>query len=184
MPEVEVSNAMTVFIDNAIWSLSIADTFQRGKIYRKGSSPSDSQKIAFKNKIKEIIKSQTADVGANESEGFVKKLKDSQELINGMIERDGYSSGINKFRFGTTQKLVNLYLKYQWCLGWRDEPPHCPFDGIILGEKLGLPDKWTKSDDVRDYLSWVKEAEKRASSEGKTIAQWELEAWNDWLENK
>jgi len=174
---------MKEFIDNAIWSSSIAGAFQRGKIYCKGSSLSDSQKIAFKNKLKEIVKSQTVDVGATKSGCFVKKLKNIQDRINIMIKGDEYSEGINEFRFGTTQKLVNLYLKYQWCLGWRNEPPHCPFDGIILGKRLGLPDKWTESDDVRDYLIWVEAAKKKASLEGKSIAQWELEAWNNWLEN-
>ena len=34
----------------------------------------------------------------------------------------------NEFRIGITQKLVNMHLKYLWCTGVIEEPPHCPID--------------------------------------------------------
>ncbi len=51
----------------------------------------------------------------------------------------------NGFRVGIAQKALNLYLKYLWCLGKITEPPHCPFDSIIISEiKCNI--KWTEMD--------------------------------------
>lgn len=37
-----------------------------------------------------------------------------------------------RMKIGHAQKALNLYLKYMWCAGWVREPPHCPFDRIVL----------------------------------------------------
>ena len=37
------------------------------------------------------------------------------------------------FKIGHSQKLLNLMLKYYWCLEWlKYTPPHCPIDRMIL----------------------------------------------------
>ena len=101
-----------------------------------------------------------------------------------------------KYRFGRAQKLLNVYLKYLWCLGNITTPPHCTFDmGIIglswdnLGDELTLvppemaDDKvtwnWTQSDDVNHYLLWVSGAKSAAKKGGHcSPAEWELVEWN------
>jgi len=183
MTQGELSTIQREFIESQIWSLSIAGAFQHGKIYHKNPLFTDKEKAKFKSELKEIIGSKINQLNANENEGFIATLKGIQDRINAMIESNGYSTGIQHFRFGTLQKLVNLYLKYQWCIGWQPEPPHCPFDGRIL-ERLKVSDQWTKSDSSDEYRNWVTKAQDKAESKGKTIAQWELEAWNEWLRDK
>ena len=81
------------------------------------------------------------------------------------------------FRLGTAQKLLNLYLKYCWAVGWNPEPPHGPFDdGIIKKLSLAEPIKWAKLDRVEDYSRLVEVAEKAAADDC-SIAVWELKEW-------
>lgn len=102
-----------------------------------------------------------------------------------------------KFRFGCAQKLLNLYLKYQWCKGiLKTPPPHCTFDDEIIDlGKQALGDvqtqlapkevvdngstwKWTESDDVNHYLLWVAGAKMAAENDGyRSVAEWELFNW-------
>ena len=81
-----------------------------------------------------------------------------------------------RFRLGTAQKLLNLYLKYCWSVGWNPEPPHCPFDGRII-KKLSLPEpiNWTELELVEDYWTLVEAARKKAAP--CSIAVWELKEW-------
>lgn len=109
------------------------------------------------------------------------------------------------FRVGISQKLINLYLKYRWCLGWSPEPPpHCPFDGQVIAylqknvSDDGLKQKiqnirWTKMGSkengsaeygvergIKDYQSLVEAAKKVYEKEGcQSIAEWELKFWNE-----
>ncbi len=173
------------FIESQIWSLSISAAFQRGNVYKKDSKLSDEDKTTFKSELKTIIDNKVPHV---KQEDFISLLESTKDEINGMIKQQKFSYGIGNdgslFRFGTLQKLFNLYLKYQWCLGWRPEPPHCPFDGIIL-RKLGNHDAtWTTSDDVSEYSKWVKLAKDKAKEKDLSIAQWELNEWSEWLEQQ
>jgi len=178
MTQEELSTIQRQFIESQIWSLSIAGAFQHGNIYHKNSLLTDKEKASFKSELKNIIDSHIDQLSANKNEGFIAQLEGIQDRINAMIKNNGYSKGVQYFRFGTLQKLVNLYLKYQWCLGWLAEPPHCPFDGVIL-EKLKVKGKWTESDDSHEYKEWVNKAQEEAN--GTSIAQWELNTWNAWL---
>jgi hypothetical protein len=88
----------------------------------------------------------------------------------GSILKDG------RFRVGSAQKAVNLYLKYLWCTEQIRMPPHCPFDSIIISK---LPDcsdlNWTELDTVKDYERLVKAA--RAKAGNIPLARWELETY-------
>jgi hypothetical protein len=79
-----------------------------------------------------------------------------------------------RLRFGIAQKLINLYLKYRWCLGQIPTPPHCPFDRIIIS-KIGLYNgviNWTEIDCPNTYRSLVEKAQIKAGE--MSIAEWEL----------
>ena len=94
-----------------------------------------------------------------------------------------------RFRIGTTQKFVNLYLKYLWAGNKIPEPPHCPFDRIILVNKLRTQAKWTRMDNINEYEQWVDRwVDKVACLVAKnkqyssitewSIAEWELVEYN------
>jgi len=165
------------FIESQIWSLSISAAFQRGNIYK---SSGKINRDDFKRDLKEIIVPRIDQSDSKNDYEFISLLEVFQKSINEMIVNKGYSEGVKRFRFGTLQKLVNLYLKYLWCLGWLEKKPlHCPFDGIILKE-LNITDNWTESDDVERYRVWVDTARKTAEAKELSIPQWELEIWNKW----
>jgi len=89
-----------------------------------------------------------------------------------------------RFRIGITQKLVNLYLKYIWVLEWIPEPPHCPFDGVVISHIAGLPAEsrnWTALDNLDAYRKLVDLALKTARDQKySSLAIWELENYEKW----
>lgn len=83
------------------------------------------------------------------------------------------------FRIGIAQKALNLYLKYLWCIGIIEEPPHCPFDYNIIKKIPGYKgDSWTSINSIADYKELVSEAKKVAGE--KTLSLWELSLWNEY----
>ncbi len=83
------------------------------------------------------------------------------------------------FRIGIAQKALNLYLKYLWCIGIIEEPPHCPFDYNIIKNIPGYNgDSWTSLNCINDYKQLVSEAKKVAGE--KTLSMWELSLWNEY----
>ena len=80
------------------------------------------------------------------------------------------------FNIGVAQKLLNLQLKYLWCMGDIKTPPHCPVDSIILKKtKLKGKCNWTEMDSIDDYKKVIEAIAKQASDDDfKNIAEWEL----------
>jgi hypothetical protein len=83
-----------------------------------------------------------------------------------------------RFRIGSAQKALNLYLKYLWCLGKICSPPHCPFDRQIIAS---LPNytgpSWTKLVREEDYRALVEAA--KAKAQDSSLAAWELRIYNN-----
>lgn len=81
-----------------------------------------------------------------------------------------------RFRIGNAQKALNLLLKYLWTLDRIPEPPHCPFDAIVIQQ---IPShrnvRWTQLDNIDDYSILVTEANKIAHP--RSLSMWELEVW-------
>lgn len=79
------------------------------------------------------------------------------------------------YKFGVAQNLMNLLLKYLWCLGYIPEPPPCPVDRIILS-KTSLRGKlnWTQIQSADEYRKAISAIQKVACQERLSIAQWEL----------
>ena len=114
---------------------------------------------------------------------FGTKEKITEDLLIQKISYLVKKFNSNNFRFniGHSQKLINILLKYYWCLGWlKNEPPHCPLDRIVLSKAQikteGKTPSWTKMDSIEDYKKYIKEIKKIADP--KSIAIWELEIFN------
>ena len=91
-----------------------------------------------------------------------------------------------RLRIGTSQKALNLYLKFAWSHGWIAKPPHCPFDSIVLAE-LDLSGHccekcrlWTKMDCVSCYRYWVDRAKEKVQEcpVCVSLSDWEVCIWN------
>jgi hypothetical protein len=100
------------------------------------------------------------------------------EKIASTLSRE-YSSILNdgKLRFGTSQKALNLYLKFLWRLGSIPPPPHCPVDRVIL-KVGGISDSWTRCDSKNQYIGWIQKLRKKAEYDGLSLGDWEYKYWN------
>lgn len=174
-----MENDKWIFVENMIMSSSIGGAFLRGNIYESNIRTNDKDKFKelLKEKLREYIELYKNKVNSEQHIKNIKKLSEEisrqqQEILQGGC-----------FRIGTTQKVLNLYLKYLWVLGEIPKPPHCPFDSIIIDE-LGLSIKWTELNDIEIYeQQLVKEVDKKAKAENLSIAEWELKFYNQIIKN-
>ena len=160
------------FIDNEIWILTFGGAFQRSGIYISGTK--DGKKIEFRNQLRIKIEELVQQYKSNVDE--IKHINNINELIDASVNealKDG------KLRFGIAQKLFNLYLKYEWCRGKIEEPPHCPVDRIVLSElNRNNPESWTKIIDDKQYLKLIADLKFKASLYNESLAIWELNVFN------
>jgi hypothetical protein len=84
--------------------------------------------------------------------------------------RDSLHNG--RFRYGISQKLINLHLKYLWSIGLIEEPPHCPLDGIVR-DLANLNYDWTTSDSQEEYMEAIRALERLAQP--RSLSVWELQ---------
>ena len=166
----EISSIKENYLKDEIWVLSLNASFQRNGIYKKQASSKDKQ--LFRNELKSYIQDTIVPRYKNKVEEDEHK-KNLKLIIDSSIE---YGSILKhgQLSIGAVQKLLNLTLKYYWCLGLIPEPPHFPIDRII--QKKLPPDSrknWTEMS-FEDYSSIIKAA-KNNLKDGETLAQWELQ---------
>lgn len=161
------NNAMTNFIKNEIFILTISGAFGRNSVYKVGIS--EKTKSKFREKIKLLLidleEKYLKTVKESDHLAILDKLKENIEVQSREILRDDHIT------FGTTQKLLNLYLKYLWCLGLINEPPHCPIDRTILNKIKDYKTSWTKME--REGYCQAIEMIKLIKGTN-SIAEWEL----------
>ena len=168
------------FIDNEIWILTFGGGFQRANIYQK--EVADSAKSEFRNSLKNEIKRLV------ESHYSKNECSPQKHLENIVYLSDWTAKHFNgilkggKINIGVSQKLLNLYLKYQWCLNKIPRPPHCPLDRIVISQfEKTNPTPWTKIDEIGEYERLISEAKIKASDQ--SLADWELAIFNRRNEN-
>lgn len=176
------TDAKRQFMMDEIWMLSVAGAFQRAGIY-KNKSFSESKREEFRAEVRGIVDKWVCYLlQAKDDSEYIDKLERIRDAINEIGKK--YSGDVSEFHLGKVQKLVNLYLKYQWCIGLIDNTHvlHCPFDRTIL-ESLGINDAWTQSagsecENRKRYKGWVEAARKKAGDGKQSIAEWEVKVFN------
>ncbi len=160
------------FILNEIWMLTVNAAFQRANVYNENAT--ETEKKSFKFMLKGYIDNCLVE---NNSMTI-----DDNEHIEKIKELSRYSANFSnilnggKLNFGVSQKLLNLYLKYLWCLDLlKTPPPHFPVDRIIQRELELSPVAWTQMKDEKEYLRIITIAKERLlSTEHNCIAELEL----------
>ncbi|WP_271425193.1 hypothetical protein [Aequorivita sinensis] len=158
------------FLKNEIWMLTFGGAFQRNKVYAE--KVSEKQREVFRKELrnyfeKEILPAYDNGVEHDEHCAMIEKI---------VADSSKYKSILSKERLsvGTAQKLLNLVLKYYWCLGWLPEPPHFPIDSRI---QTYLPVKskmsWTKIKSMDEYQGII-DCARRELKDGESLARWEL----------
>lgn len=176
------------FIIDELWALSVAGAFQRANIYKPDIN--DENKKEFKKALK------------NELELLVQKQYSNPVNENIHIENiyalSAYSKKFSKllkngeFNFGVSQKILNLFLKYIWCLKLIPTPPHFPVDRMIqiklnsLASEKNLKIRkvtpWTQFEVENQYLEIIRFAESMKKNDhkfsGMSLAEMELALFN------
>ncbi len=178
-PAEHVSESQSKFLKGEILFLSLqAALSTRSRdypVYAKGVRPDD--RAPFRESLMEYL-----DRNANQHESGRVSDKEHCCLIEELsLEMSSSSFGKllhkDRFRIGVAQKALNLYLKYLWCLEKIPEPPHCPFDNIVIGELDNCGGiAWTEFDDTLVYEHLVHQARLKAGD--LSLAEWELRIFN------
>jgi len=160
------------FLRDEFFNCSIRGAFQRGRVYCPEAD--ENAHYRFREALRDWLShretSYTATLKEDEHVKNIGALSDEMSAAHAAKLMGG------RFRIGIAQKVLNLYLKYLWCLGKIPTPPHCPFDAIIIDQLPDGPhDPWTQLDSIEKYLALVSAAKKLAGQ--KSLADWELNVY-------
>lgn len=155
------------FILDQVWMMTIQASFQRAKVY-KGHANKEARKLELRRQIEELAKQYNNAVSQEDHIANIKSICCKDEL------------GLN-INLGVAQKLLNLYLKYLWTLGYiKASPPHFPVDRMIQEAlKYKKLFNWTELEEIDPYLDFIEfsrsEMEKRKIG---SLAELELVVYN------
>lgn len=167
-------SAQQDFIISELWILSWGASVQRAKLFVDGVL--EAQRKRFRREIieyadTELLPSYSVPVSDSEHCARIGALSEYGTSIGaGVLGPAGY-------KIGVAQKLLNLQLKYMWCLGLAAEPPHCPVDRVMI-QKTRLRNRvaWTQIHSLPQYLEVIASLREVAGS--KSLAEWELEIYD------
>lgn len=161
------------FLKEEVWVLAFSAAFQRANVY--GNNVTSKDKQDFKTMMRGFIEAVVV-YKVQSSESLIDE--EHLELLHQVID---YSSNFENtlangtLNLGVAQKLVNLILKYYWCLGLIKEPPHFPIDRIIQRHiDSSSRINWTEMTKDEEYLQVINAVRDQALAKGETLAQWEL----------
>ena len=157
------------FIETEIWLLTIGGGFQRANVYINGAT--DKARSEFRNELHKEVKEI-----AVEYKDTVSEARHIDNIIKiSRLKHSALNNGC--MNFGVSQKILNLYLKYLWCLGEISTPPHFPVDRIIQ-QKLKITPviSWTQIDSPEKYMQIIEyaHAKRQAEKMYNSIAEQEL----------
>ena len=158
------------FIKDQLWNAAWRASIQRANVYSQNKNQ-DTLKQFRKDIKKDVLEFIDNNIDYLSEEKLMQKI----ESLSKKFSRDGIS-----FKIGHSQKLLNLMLKYFWCLGWlKYTPPHCPVDRMILvAAKVKINGKtpsWTKLRSIVEYKDMIDQIK---FNEGvQFLSEWELKEY-------
>lgn len=165
----------TEYIVSELWILAWNASVQRAALYKRGVRESKNDAInIFRNQLINFIKTKLLPQYSIKV-GEPQHCRNIQELVDYANKIDNGLLGENGYKYGVAQKVLNLSLKYYWCLGQIQEPPHCPIDRIVIDKTpyRGMIN-WTKILTEKEYLKIISTVRSLAEQQKYSIAQWEL----------
>ena len=171
-------NLQQNFLYREVTILAWGASVQRAKIYNPAISLEERESNAFRTSILSFIRTRllpkyiTTCSEANH-------ISNIESLVDFGTNTGGKLLGPDGYKFCVAQKLLNLLLKYLWCLGHVAEPPHCPVDRIVLS-KTTLRDKlnWTEITTSSEYIEAINAIRVVAGKAGLSLPQWELQFYS------
>ena len=179
------------FIENMVMMSVLQASLSRGKpvyiqsVSREEKEGVDLEKVQFREYVALKICEQVELYRQSNPVNIEKHLVTLQEQIDNRWSHLLYTHGQQRgwVTFGRVQKLLNLYLKFCWALGWVDtEPPHCPLDALILKRVGWIGPSWTDPEFKKEHYEHAIElCKKEADIAKKSVSVWELDTYRDAL---
>jgi hypothetical protein len=157
------------FLSVVIFGITLAGTSQRGNLYRREATTDERNqfRLALRRWLENAAEQYRAPVTDDHH------IANIDNLAKTLSKQQARALNGSRFRIGSAQKALNLYLKMLWCLERIPMPPHCPFDRIVLSHVPGCEGlNWTQLDSLSDYEHIVQCA--RSVANGVPLAEWEL----------
>ena len=166
------------FIYREVTILAWGASVQRAKLYNPAIPPEDRDTDMFRLAVLTFIESSLLSKYKTKC-SEPDHIKNIQSLVTFGTTAGGTLLGPDGYRFGVAQKLLNLMLKYLWCLGHIVEPPHCPVDRIVLS-KTTLRDKlnWTEIKTTAKYSEAINAIRTVAKAANLSLPEWELQFYS------
>ncbi len=165
------------FLHNEFHTLSLMAATQHVKLY--ADSTSEAQRSRFRGAIRNHLQALSQAYASAE----VSEETHIANIVTFAREMSGQFSSVlygGRFRIGPAQKALNLYLKYLWCAGLSQRPPHCPVDAIVLAEAGNTSIRWSTMASVEKYREAIDVLRDAATKAGfASLAEWELSAWRN-----
>ena len=161
------TNIKTTFLKKSVFDLTISGAFSRNAIYAERIS--EKTKSEFKEEIRKLL----VELGQKYKHrvSVDDYIKDVSYLSKKLSKKYRHVLKDGRLRLGASQKLLSLHLKHLWAVGLIEEPPLCPFDGIII-QQLRLNHKWTKLDSVKEFRELITAVFKRCKEDGFGNSNW------------
>ena len=159
------------FLIEEIWLLTFGGAFQHSGIYKPNTKEKD--RMYFRNMLRGYVENIILSQYQTQVTDDKSHLENIQAICNYTVNfKEVLKAPIN---IGISQKLLNLALKYYWCLDLIAEPPHCPVDRIIQQKIYKQPlVNWTQLNSSEIYLKIIQDIRDKAKVNQQSIAQWEL----------
>ena len=156
------------------WGASV----QRAPLYAVNLRQGSKESIIFRGHVTEFVSAKLLPQYKN-LVGEPEHYKNIDHLIKFANTKGMGVLGPNGYKYGVAQKFLNLTLKYHWCLGLAEEPPHCPVDRIVIDKtKFKGKVNWTEIVEAAEYKKIISEVHDLAKKEGLSIAMWELKCYS------
>ena len=160
-----------------------------GRVVYSGYSENDIRRD-FRRTWLDAMREASRDYKNPVSEG--QHIETMESFCHLLSQQFGDILDAGRMRFGVVQKGFNLYLKFLWCLGKIQCPPHCPMDSVVL-RAANVSGSWTQSDSVTEYKRWVTKCRQVAEMHPRAkqalqnreiqkqcvLPYWELIAWKE-----
>jgi hypothetical protein len=169
-------NAKQDYLVKELWILAWNASVQRARVYRNGIEPGSESTRLFRKNLVDYLSSQVIPMYSKESvkeEQHYRQLDDLVTYANSVGENVLGPAG---YKYGVAQKLLNLGLKYYWCLDAIPEPPHCPVDRIVIDKTFYRGTNWTEIEQRSKYEAIIEDIRRLAGTQ--SIAMWELSVFS------
>ena len=154
---------------------SLKSTLQQrqNKVYARNEA--GNERTAFRSELARFIREESQNYAQpNQPISDIQHCETIRRISDTLSHRFGNILKGGRMRYGTSQKALNLYLKFLWRLGKVAVPPHCPVDSNVL-EAAGISGSRTWSDSEKEYMGWIDSFRRKAGT--RSLAEWEYAVW-------